>query len=130
MRTVTTEIAAGNPPAPNLSGAEIRSAPAPLAFVEAWAAYVHKWNAANAFFLLNYPGDDGDLSEFEPVFDEFALDCFRAARAALLAPAQTVDELRKKLIIIEQQEPGAWSELGDVFIALAADAQRFAGGEA
>lgn len=130
MITDITACAAGNPPASKLTGANIRSAPVPLAFVEAWAAYVQKWNAANAFFLLNYPGDDGDLSEFERAFDEFAMDCFRAARAALLTPAQTVDELRQKLIIIEQQEPGAWSELGDVFIALAADAQRFAGGAA
>jgi hypothetical protein len=101
-------------------------------FAEAWLAYVETWNAANAFYLLNYPGKNGNFTEFEPGFDKYCSASFDAAEAALLTPALTAEDLARKQIIIDQHDVAGWSTgiLGDVLLAVTADAARFAGGAA
>lgn len=102
---------------------------APTTFAEAWSNYVTAWNAANAFYLLNFPGNDGPLTEFEAGFDKYAGASFRAAETALLTPARTADDMHRKQIIIDQHEVGEWTELGSVLLAITNDALRLAGGD-
>lgn len=107
-----------------------RPAPAPSsAFDAAWQTYVDAFNAANAFYLLNFPGDGGDFTEFEPAFDAYAIATFNAATAVLAIPASSAAEMSKKMTVIEQQEATTWDSQtqGPILQQLAVDAIAVAG---
>lgn len=101
-------------------------------FAAAWAAYRDAFNAANAFYLLNFPGDDGDLTDFEPAFDAYVSVAFDAAVAVMLAPASSAADMASKLIVIDQHDVSGWGGLtqGPILHQLAADALALAGGAA
>lgn len=107
-----------------------RPAPAPSsAFNAAWQTYVDAFNAANAFYLLNFPGEGGDFTDFEPAFDGYVIAAFNAATAVLAIPASSAAEMSKKLTVIEQQEATSWDSQtqGPVLRQIALDAVAVAG---
>lgn len=102
-------------------------------FFSAWMAYSAAFNAGNAFYLLNYPGDDkSDDEGFQAAFDAHVEAVRGAARILLATPATCAEHMERKQIVMDQQEAIHWNgnELADVVRALVSDAVAFAGGAA
>lgn len=103
----------------------------PSAFLSAWLAYSAAFNAGNAFYLLNYPGDKrADDEGFQAAFDAHVDAVRGAARILLATPAACPEHMDRKQIVIDQQEAVHWdgNEIADFVHQLIADAIAFAGG--
>jgi hypothetical protein len=104
----------------------------PQRFAAAMHHYRMTYLMGQGFYLLNYPGDDGDFTAFEPEWDKHVADCRNAARAVLRTPASSAADMAQKQVVIDQQEAIFWDadEVAEFTRALIADAIAFAGGAA